>query len=153
MMVVIYVFAIIFTQLFRDTEEAEGCYENVLQSMNCLMLNVAACLGFGIFGRNTLSVWWNPRVRWLQKIWPPKRKTICFWGSPQKIASVFLSAFLLGGPLKPKWVCLKAGDRNLQFGSDRGTKTKGNTQHGGLWFCTAYILGVCFVLRFEGASF
>ncbi|CAJ1360503.1 unnamed protein product [Effrenium voratum] len=40
MMVVIYVFAIIFTQLFRDTEEAEGCYENVLQSMNCLMLNV-----------------------------------------------------------------------------------------------------------------
>ncbi|CAJ1443343.1 unnamed protein product [Effrenium voratum] len=78
MMVVIYVFAIIFTQLFRDTEEAEGCYENVLQSMNCLMLNVAACLGFGIFGRNTLSVWWNPRVRWLQKIWPPKRKKKTF---------------------------------------------------------------------------
>lgn len=40
MMVIIYVFAIIFTQLFRGTEEAAGCYDGVLESMNCLMLNV-----------------------------------------------------------------------------------------------------------------
>ncbi|CAE7656213.1 Cacna1g, partial [Symbiodinium pilosum] len=40
MMVVIYIFAIIFTQLFRGSPEAEGCYDGVLQSMNCLMLNV-----------------------------------------------------------------------------------------------------------------
>eukprot|EP00435_Cladocopium_sp_Y103_P037213 s325_g9.t2 len=40
MMVIIYVFAIIFTQLFRGSEEAQGCYDGVLESMNCLMLNV-----------------------------------------------------------------------------------------------------------------
>lgn len=40
MMVIIYVFAIIFTQLFRGSEEAHGCYDGVLESMNCLMLNV-----------------------------------------------------------------------------------------------------------------
>ncbi|CAK9011622.1 L type, partial [Durusdinium trenchii] len=40
MMVVIYVFAIIFTQLFRGTDEGAGCYDGVLESMNCLMLNV-----------------------------------------------------------------------------------------------------------------
>lgn len=40
MMVIIYVFAIIFTQLFRGSEEANGCYDGVLESMNCLMLNV-----------------------------------------------------------------------------------------------------------------
>ena len=33
--------AIIFTQLFRGSEEAQGCYDGVLESMNCLMLNVA----------------------------------------------------------------------------------------------------------------
>lgn len=37
--------AIIFTQLFRGSEEAAGCYEGVLESMNCLMLNVAPRLG------------------------------------------------------------------------------------------------------------
>eukprot|EP00927_Polykrikos_kofoidii_P083162 TRINITY_DN8456_c0_g1_i1.p1 TRINITY_DN8456_c0_g1~~TRINITY_DN8456_c0_g1_i1.p1 ORF type:complete len:595 (+),score=85.65 TRINITY_DN8456_c0_g1_i1:134-1918(+) len=36
---IIYIFAILFTQLMRDSKEAKGCFEDVLMSMNCLMLN------------------------------------------------------------------------------------------------------------------
>jgi len=39
LVIIIYVFAIFFTQLLSDTEVGKGCFENVPQAMNCLLLN------------------------------------------------------------------------------------------------------------------
>eukprot|EP00927_Polykrikos_kofoidii_P083163 TRINITY_DN8456_c0_g2_i1.p1 TRINITY_DN8456_c0_g2~~TRINITY_DN8456_c0_g2_i1.p1 ORF type:complete len:576 (+),score=84.52 TRINITY_DN8456_c0_g2_i1:134-1861(+) len=36
---IIYIFAVLFTQMARDSKEAKGCFEDVLMSMECLMLN------------------------------------------------------------------------------------------------------------------
>mmetsp|Transcript_57371 Transcript_57371/g.167962 ORF Transcript_57371/g.167962 Transcript_57371/m.167962 type:complete len:580 (-) Transcript_57371:75-1814(-) len=58
LVLIIYIFAIVFTQTLSGTKAAEGCFENVLQSMNCLLLN-------GIFAdqadiiNNLLSVHWT----------------------------------------------------------------------------------------------
>jgi len=35
---IIYVFAVLFTQLLSGTEVAQGCFDNVPQAMNCLLL-------------------------------------------------------------------------------------------------------------------
>jgi len=39
LVMVIYVFAIMFTEMLAGSDAAEGCFENVPQSMNCLLLN------------------------------------------------------------------------------------------------------------------
>eukprot|EP00927_Polykrikos_kofoidii_P073217 TRINITY_DN6927_c2_g1_i1.p1 TRINITY_DN6927_c2_g1~~TRINITY_DN6927_c2_g1_i1.p1 ORF type:complete len:560 (+),score=105.12 TRINITY_DN6927_c2_g1_i1:69-1682(+) len=39
LVLVVYIFAILFTQLLRDTPASKGCFESVTQSMNCLVLN------------------------------------------------------------------------------------------------------------------
>jgi len=41
LLIIIYVFAILFTQLFQDSEAdvRKGCFENVPQSINCLLKN------------------------------------------------------------------------------------------------------------------
>jgi len=41
LLAVIYVFAIVFVQLLRETPAAKDCFENVPQAINCLFLNAA----------------------------------------------------------------------------------------------------------------
>lgn len=43
LLVIIYIFAVLFTEQLAGTEAAAGCFDNVPQSMNCLLLH-------GVFG-------------------------------------------------------------------------------------------------------
>lgn len=39
LLLIVYVFAVLFTQLLKGTNVGKGCFENVPQSMNCLLLD------------------------------------------------------------------------------------------------------------------
>lgn len=58
LVLVIYVFAIIFTQTLAGTGAADGCFDTVLQSMNCLLLNGVFADQSSIVGQ-LLAVHWT----------------------------------------------------------------------------------------------